>query len=335
VQTSAFRSGQPGWQLFELARAGLTEATALGDSNEAQLAKMLLSRAVCSLLLRAELARAGVECRSASGDECWVMLTELPSASVMLAEFSTAERALIQSCLAASGDNHLANLTPEARARAATVLDTLVQRLSVPLGITPGKSRRYRPAWWLLAGAAMPCAVLGAWLVLAEPKQAETVAAEVKAAEPKAVDPKVAEPKPAEPAPAEPEERTNLALHRPVKVVTPDPVQAPDSSLLVDGDIKNLGFHSIDGQPNHVTIDLGKVATIREVVVYNRADCCQERAVPLRLEVSEDDIAYRRMGERTEVFDRWQAKFPKTKARYVRLTDLSNAYFHLAEVEVY
>ena len=84
-----------------------------------------------------------------------------------------------------------------------------------------------------------------------------------------------------------------------------------------------------------MTIDLGKVQRISRVVVYNRADCCQERAVPLKIEVSKDGGQYRQVAERKEQFEKWKADFPPTDARYVRLTHLSAMAFHLSEVEVY
>ena len=129
--------------------------------------------------------------------------------------------------------------------------------------------------------------------------------------------------------------RPNLALHRPVTVVTPHPELGRDPSLLVDGDPTNLGFHTNDGPNQNVTIDLGTVQRIFRVVVYNRADCCKERAVPLKIEVSKDNKQFRQVAERKEQFEKWKADFPPTIARYVRLTDLAAVPFHLAEVEVY
>jgi hypothetical protein len=71
------------------------------------------------------------------------------------------------------------------------------------------------------------------------------------------------------------------------------------------------------------------------VVVYNRADCCQERAVPLKIEISPDNRQFRQVAERKQQFEKWKADFPPSNARYVRLTDLNAAAFHLSEVEVY
>jgi len=103
----------------------------------------------------------------------------------------------------------------------------------------------------------------------------------------------------------------------------------------VDGDRSNLGFHSAGDTNPSVIIDLGKVETVSRVVVFNRADCCQERAVPLLVESSRDGLAYQRLGERTKVFFRWDVDVPRVPARYVRLTLERLGTFHLSEVEVY
>lgn len=46
-------------------------------------------------------------------------------------------------------------------------------------------------------------------------------------------------------------------------------------SLLVDGDIKQVGLHTID--KGTITIDLGADINIAKLVLYNRHDCCQDR----------------------------------------------------------
>jgi hypothetical protein len=131
-------------------------------------------------------------------------------------------------------------------------------------------------------------------------------------------------------------EEHNLALHRPVvmsSVYRGD--VGHDSSLLVDGDPTNLGFHTDRGGHQHVTIDLGTVQSVSKVIVYNRTDCCGGKAVPLRVEVSQDGKAYQQVAMREKNFKVWKATFSAVQARYVRLTSLRGDYFHLAEVEVY
>jgi hypothetical protein len=129
--------------------------------------------------------------------------------------------------------------------------------------------------------------------------------------------------------------RPNLALHRPVTISSNEKAARVRTRALVDGDRKNLGFHTMKGRQQWVVIDLEDVETITTINVYNRFDCCQERAVPLRLEVSTDGTTYTLVGRRKETFTVWTTKLPPTPARFVRLTNESNNFFHLSEVEVY
>ena len=74
-----------------------------------------------------------------------------------------------------------------------------------------------------------------------------------------------------------------------------------------------LGFHTNQAPNQNVTIDLGSVRRISRIVVYNRSDCCQERAVPLTLELSKDGKAFQVIEERHEPFDRWKVELPDTR----------------------
>jgi hypothetical protein len=84
-----------------------------------------------------------------------------------------------------------------------------------------------------------------------------------------------------------------------------------------------------------VTIDLQSVQRISRVVVYNRKDCCRERSLPLRLEVSVDGNTFQQLADRERDFAQWTVDLPGTDVRYLRLTHLREGFFHLAEVEVY
>jgi len=127
----------------------------------------------------------------------------------------------------------------------------------------------------------------------------------------------------------------NLALDRPVTVSTQITTIGTDHHQLVDGDHTNLGFHT-DNLPNQfAVIDLGSTKKFDKVVVYNRKDCCQERAIPLVIEVSDDGAHYQKLAERDEQFDVWAATKLRGKGRYVRLRLLSANPFHLSEVEIY
>jgi hypothetical protein len=53
------------------------------------------------------------------------------------------------------------------------------------------------------------------------------------------------------------------------------------------------------------------------------------------LEVSDDNVNFRKVQDRTEEFDVWTAKGLDAHGRYVRLHHLGTNFLHFAEVEVY
>jgi hypothetical protein len=129
--------------------------------------------------------------------------------------------------------------------------------------------------------------------------------------------------------------KPNLALHAAVTTSSQFPGQGMDHSLLVDGDPDTLGFHTMDGGNQWVVIDLGKVQKFDKIVVYNRPDGFEERAVPLKVEVSKDNQNYKQIAERRESFDKWTVKGLHAEGRYIRMKNTPPNFFHLAEVEVY
>jgi hypothetical protein len=129
--------------------------------------------------------------------------------------------------------------------------------------------------------------------------------------------------------------RPNIALHAAVTTSSQYPGQGTDHTLLVDGDPDTLGFHTQEGSQQWAVIDLGKVHKFNKIVVYNRADGFEERAVPLKIEVSNDNVTYNQVAERKEKFDKWTVRGLHAEARYVRLKNTPPNYFHLGEVEIY
>jgi len=95
-------------------------------------------------------------------------------------------------------------------------------------------------------------------------------------------------------------------------------------------------FHTNEENRPWLEIDLGKPTSFARVVVTNREDCCQERAVPLIVEVSDDQKTWREVAKRTETFRAWDATFKATTARYLRLrVDQGRVAFHLVKVAVH
>jgi hypothetical protein len=96
----------------------------------------------------------------------------------------------------------------------------------------------------------------------------------------------------------------------------------------------DIFFHTVEEQEPWVEIDLKAPAGFSVVEVTNRSDCCPDRAVPLVVEVSNDQQKWREVARRTDTFAEWRAKFKPQKARYVRLRALRRTLLHLEKVAV-
>jgi hypothetical protein len=298
-----YAEGQPGYAQFELGRAALLDARALGNAREGLGSALLLYRAAVLLLSEARRLRRLQRLRR----EATVLATEptplgaAPNADELLAPLAPEERRLLEPLLdCARGEARLAALGEAERRRVLDTLAGLAQKLAEPLEAEADVVRRQRVACWLrrLIPIALASVLFGYSLLALLGRE-------------------------------------NLALHKPVVVSSAEPKVRANPRQLVDGDHKNLAFHTQKGAGQHATIDLGTVQQITTIDVYNRFDCCQGRALPLRIEVSTDGRTYQSVARRTESFTLWSAALPPTAARYVRLIAEANTFFHLTEVEVY
>lgn len=96
----------------------------------------------------------------------------------------------------------------------------------------------------------------------------------------------------------------------------------------------DIFFHTMHQENNWIDFDLGSVKAVHQVEVTNRSDCCQERAIPLIVEVSVDDKQWIQVARRDTDFSFWKASFPKQKARYVRLRVPRMSALHFDDVAV-
>ena len=118
--------------------------------------------------------------------------------------------------------------------------------------------------------------------------------------------------------------------------------RANDALGALDG-VKNgsFGFHTEKERNPWWQIDLGSLAAIAEIRVFNRLDCCSERARTLQVLVSADNktwqAAYRHDGSIFGGADGKPLKISlgNLSARYVRLQLAEENWFHLDEVEVF
>lgn len=109
---------------------------------------------------------------------------------------------------------------------------------------------------------------------------------------------------------------------------------AAKSGRLGDGKAKYF-FHTKKEQGPSLEIDLERIKKIQRVVITNREDCCQPRALPLVVESSEDRKHWKPLARRERPFDRWEASFGSTRARFLRLSVGRESWLHLKDVAVY
>ncbi len=98
----------------------------------------------------------------------------------------------------------------------------------------------------------------------------------------------------------------------------------------------NWFFHTRlnDSEP-WIEFTLDEPHQVTEVVVENREDCCAERAIPLSIEVSDDQEHWRTVAERREPFMVWRATFPAVRTRWVRLHVKRPTALHLKRVRIF
>ena len=95
-----------------------------------------------------------------------------------------------------------------------------------------------------------------------------------------------------------------------------------------------LFFHTAVVPNPSVEIDLGDEHVIRSVLVENRADCCQERALPLNVEVLVGD-AWQLIAQRRAAFSVWKYDVGPVRARRIRFLHPGTNYLHLKRISVY
>jgi hypothetical protein len=131
--------------------------------------------------------------------------------------------------------------------------------------------------------------------------------------------------------------RADLAKGKPWRASSTYAVCRPEA--LVCGEASSsIFFHTnFENQP-WVEIDLGAPTTFSSVVVRNRRDGPQDvldRAVPLILEVGDDQQHWTQLSEITHPFTSWRASVNANTARYVRLRSPRQTYLHLDAVQVF
>lgn len=135
----------------------------------------------------------------------------------------------------------------------------------------------------------------------------------------------------------------NLALNRPAsQSSTSQWSRTNDAQGAVDGIINGAyAFHTNHEANPWWQVDLGRTARLDRVRIYNRLDCCAERARSLSILLSDDGGAWREVYRHDgKLFGGKDGKplvvpLNGQSGRYVRLRLNETNWFHLDEVEVY
>jgi hypothetical protein len=101
------------------------------------------------------------------------------------------------------------------------------------------------------------------------------------------------------------------------------------------GAVTSIFFHTNEENKPWVEIDLGSPQVFKRIEVENRPDCCEDRAVPLFISVSDDQQHWRKIARRTDPFQKWELTFEPVKARYIQLKVNRRSILHLAAVRVW
>jgi len=296
-----FARGDSGFAAFQLGSRALSDALALAEADASSASALLLCRAAVLWFLSAHLAREAGAATPTLPVDRWAALQELPGMAPTIERLSAEQRALAPALLAATFDEGgLQTASASDSRRDLATLESIAFALGDPLEKDASRARRQRTARRARRAALFCLLALALGYGLASLLR-----------------------------------KPNLALHQPVTVENSDAALAIDPARVVDGDRTNLGFHTVARGAKNVTIDLKAVRRIQRIDVYNRIDCCLDRAVPLTIEVSSDGHSFARVAHRDRRFALWKARFSPLEARWVRLVHEGDQPFHLSEIEVY
>lgn len=128
--------------------------------------------------------------------------------------------------------------------------------------------------------------------------------------------------------------RPSLTAGKPWRASSALDICRPKDHYCADA-VTDIFFCTTDENNPWVEYDLGDRKTFRQLVVKNRSDCCPDRAVPLALEVSDDQKEWREVIRRNETFSTWRTSLPTTRARYVRLRATRRTILHLDSFDLF
>ena len=108
----------------------------------------------------------------------------------------------------------------------------------------------------------------------------------------------------------------------------------PKSGILRQRQAYGLLFHTAEETNPSATVDLLKERSVTRVVIRNRLDCCQDRGLPMVVELATSPDKYVEVARRTTPFDTWEISVTPTQARYLRVRAEKKTTLHLTGIEI-
>ncbi len=99
--------------------------------------------------------------------------------------------------------------------------------------------------------------------------------------------------------------------------------------------VSRILFHTRDDENPWFRLDLLQPTTFSGMTIVNRAEEFADRAVPLVVEVGDDDQTWREIARRDEVFSTWRVSFQPVTARFIRLRVARKSWLHLEAIKVH
>lgn len=101
---------------------------------------------------------------------------------------------------------------------------------------------------------------------------------------------------------------------------------------ICDGRHTHLLFHTNKEDQPYVEFDMGVAKTVKFIELVNRRDCCEDRALPLAVDVSPDGKEWKEVFRRSEPFNEVRQKVGPMYVRAVRVRALKKTWLHLERV---
>lgn len=302
ARDTEFVRSQPGFAEFERARNALDAAVSMADCPERQEAALILSRDAALIAIQASSLRQGGKPAQFAA-ELWQSALSFPQLSKVVASWTQPDREKLAQLADGLSGAPLIGLASAERNRLRGAFQRVTRELLEALERDATQVTRLgvqRSLRWFAVLASLALVAGAAAVTLARVQHAP-----------------------------------NLAAGREVTLSSYHVRDSYPPEALVDGVRSEIGCYTESEDNPWAQIDLGAVKTVNRIVVTNRLDRNQKKALPLVIEVSADGKKFNLYARRDEPFSVWESNPDPVAARYVKLSVAKRSELHLNEVEVY